>query len=135
MAWLGTKEFDSEDFYNFAEMNRQNENVEYLTTEITNKIIALTLPNSTKTDNTRADFPTVTKVNDLRYNIKYLIENVPITEDPAIVVDLERLQSFDFNDANVLERNLQAVYEILLRIQGYFRKCGTFKCGEVNNGL
>ena len=135
MPWLGTKTFNSGSFYNPAELNRQNENTEYLANEINTKIISISLPQPIKKDNIRTDFPTVSKINQLKENIKYLIDNAPINENPAIVVSLERLQAFDFTEANKLERNLLAIYDIINKIEDYFKYCGTFYCGGVNNGL
>ncbi len=135
MAWQGTKTFTTNSYYNPEETNRENENTEYLAQEINNKIVTINLPEAVKQDYNRLNFPYVGEINKLKTNIKFLIANLPISENPALTVSLTRLQSFNYIEANKLERNLQNIYDIIQNIEGYFRYCGTFYCGEVNNGL
>lgn len=139
MAWLGTKIFVKEDKYSFNDLNRVNENTQYIYDTMIAKGFTVTLPHAVVTTYTRTSFPTVTVINNTRTNIKALVDAFPevkrliedtgmytgtfyagergmeygTSEVPTIVAYPDMLQIFDWNEANKLEMTLQLLYDHL----------------------
>lgn len=153
MAWLGTKVFDSKSKYNSRDLNRVNENIEFLLSEL--KAFGYDLSLETEKGYTMYSFPTVSAINKARENILELINAYPpasekyrstgsyipfrlgstvmvygTPESPLIELISNRRQVFDFNEANKLELNLRLIYELVSEERNKYKICGTFYSGE-----
>lgn len=156
MAWLGTVSFNQLSKYNFGDLNRENENVEYLRDILLQIGFTPVLTYPIVKDRTRLSFPTVSAINNLRQNIKDLVDSYPLAKNtiesvgPAVgtyysgeesmifgaasvtTIDINpaRKQIFDFNNANQLELTLALLYEMITQAVYNFSYSGTFYSGE-----
>jgi len=156
MAWMGTVTFDVNRRYNYFDINRENTNIAYLRDLLKSLGYTVNLTKPIKTDYGLMDFPTVSAINNVRKNILDLISSVPeavkalqatgslvgtfragelsmIYQNavvPNIFVINDRIQRFDYNEANKLELNLQFLYDLMSDKKYKLRWAGTFKSGE-----
>ncbi|MGF7050421.1 hypothetical protein J2T13_004959 [Paenibacillus sp. DS2015] len=156
MPWIKTVVFNRGSYYNVEDINRVNNNVEFIRQFLLQQGYTPALVSPVKSDYQKSDFPTVTAINNVRRNLKYLLSLVPealrVVEStgfiagtfyageegiifgsstvPTITINTARLQTFDFNRANELELTLQLLYDTLMAQVDNFKKSGTFYSGE-----
>ncbi|HHY28459.1 MAG TPA: hypothetical protein GX523_17300 [Desulfitobacterium dehalogenans] len=116
--------------YSYADLNRENANAEYLIDRL--QAVGYMLQNlkAIKTDFTRTDFPRVSYINNLKGNILSIIDGFYEMDAPELSIDTYRLQTFDFNDVNAIEENLQALYDMFQAAVQSFKYSGTFSSGQ-----
>jgi hypothetical protein len=122
--------FSVSDFYNYADFNRENGNVEFLRDilVINGYNVILTYPVDIAN---RAGFPTVTRINQLRQNIIDLFTGFYYPPDaPEVTVNPARKQIFNYVEANKLEVSLQLIYDLVHKMLAEFKYCGAYTCGE-----
>lgn len=156
MAWIPTVTFDGLSTYNALDLNRENGDAEYLFNILKQLGNGVQFTYPIVKNRGRSNFPTVSAINQIRQNIKDLVNSLPeikakietvgpvtgtfysgeeslvsgAASVPAIVVNLNRKQTFDFDDANALEMTLQLIYDYLVVIIDNLRFSGTFYSGE-----
>lgn len=130
MAWEGTREFAKDSFYNYTDLNRENANVKYLIDSL--QAVGYMLKNlrAIKSDFTRVDFPRVSYINNLKGNILAIIAGFYAVDAPELRLNTYRLQTFDFNDVNAIEKNLQKLYDMFQAAVQSFKYAGTFSAGQ-----
>ena len=128
--WIEPVTFVSTDYYNFGDLNRVNNNIQYIYDELIALGYTITLLETVVTNYTRTDFPTVTNVNKAKSNILAIIDGFYPVDAPVIVVNTDEVQEFDYVEANKLELNLQALYDFLQNLLLSLRYSGTFYSGD-----
>lgn len=129
-TWIDIKTFDENSAYNAVDINRENNNLQVVKDLLLSYGFPAITPKPIKANYTRTSFPTVSAINDVRTNINSIIGGFYPVNAPIIVINPTRKQKFDFNEANKLELNLEAMRVLLDAIKDSFRYCGTFSCGE-----
>lgn len=136
MPWQTPKtDWDSNDYFNFDDMNRVEGNTEALAdlidTYAARPDIGTVVDNR---DNTSFDF--YDSLNRIEGNIE-IIKNAAYepVEWIAPKTNWISLDPFGYVDANRLEGNLQALYTLVNNIINYLQYCGTFTCGQDNTYL
>ena len=128
-TWLGTLTFSTNSKYNYYDLNRVNTNIQYLSDYLS--VLGYNTAQTMKVDYTRTDFPKVSDINATRAAINRIIAGFYLPPSvPSIVVNSIRKQIFDFNKANALELNLQALYDIYNLVSPSFKYSGTFVSGQ-----
>ena len=131
MAWLGTVVFNvTNKYYNYADINRETENLEYLVDEFNDLGFNLVLTKPTKSDYTNTDFPYVTDINNLRNNINQLLESTYPSVSNVININPDMIQEFNYSRANELETTLKALYDVIQLVVLSFKYSGTFSSGQ-----
>ena len=130
MAWITPKtDWDSDDYYNYGDLNRVENNTDYICDLINTHFITLTLTTILTRDNSSIDF--YDSLNRIENNILTLKNSL---HEPIEWVEpkttWQSLDFFNYVDANRLEDNLLALYVLVNDIINYFKYCGTFYCGE-----
>ena len=131
-SWITpVTDWNSSEYYNFADANRVDNNTRYLLEYIqTNIGYVLTLDAYTTQDIN--SIPTNALINLLEHNINS-IRNA-IGSDPLLWATLNESwsggSSFSFTNANNLENDLVALKTTLENICLAFRHCGSFNCGS-----
>lgn len=128
--WKGTVSFDINSNYNVSDTNRGNENTEYLKNELNYYGFNITLTKPIVVDRVRTDFPKVSYINDLRENVKAVVDGFYPVVAPDIIIDTARKQIFDYVEANKLELNLEAVNDMFESLKDSFKFSGTFVSGQ-----
>lgn len=128
--WKGTVSFDINSNYNVSDTNRGNENTEYLKSELNYYGFNITLTKPIVVDRVRTDFPKVSYINDLRENVKAVVDGFYPVVAPDIIIDTARKQIFDYVEANKLELNLEAVNDMFESLKDSFKFSGTFVSGQ-----
>lgn len=128
--WLGTVVFDETNkFYNVADTNRENNNIQYLSDEINERLGSFTLPYPVETALTVVDFPYVSRIQRMRYNIKAMMD-LFAEEGPTLTINPASIQAFNTVYANELERCLEFIYNSLERYSSYVLYIGQFYIGS-----
>ena len=130
MAWIKAKvNWTKDDYYNFGDLNRVENNTEYLKDEFLSigyrPSITLVVKNR---DNTRFEFyDDLTRVES---NILAL-KNASYQPLEWIIpkVNWQDLDAFDYNDANRLEKNLVELKATMELIEASLPRCGSLICG------
>lgn len=73
MPWNGIVTYDPASYYNSADINRQNQNIQYLQETLATDGYNVTLPRPITLGLTRKDFPTVSRIDDMRRNLNALM--------------------------------------------------------------
>ncbi|MBU5677783.1 hypothetical protein KQI88_15295 [Alkaliphilus sp. MSJ-5] len=132
--WLEPKtDWNKDDYYNAKDLNRVENNTLELTKILKQELgINVELgPVITDRDYNSIEF--VDSLNRIERNIEAIRLNLvtPVGyEDMREWSNQPTLQSFDFNDANRYERNLELLYKWTRLIKDSIIYCGTFNCGE-----
>lgn len=130
MPWIEPKiNWSSEDYYNFEDLNRVENNI-----EVIKVIVNLYFKDMDLTINRTRNMKSIEfadSLNRIEKNIKVLKEN---SVTPLIWID-SKLNwqpgtSFNFEDANRLENNLLHLFNLLEITIDNFKYCGTLNCGE-----
>lgn len=128
--WGGTKVFKEDSYYNAADYDRETDNMIFLRDELALKGYDITLPYPTTTVGP-FEFPRVGYINNLKRNIFFMLSNWHVPPDvPDIIVNISRIQLFDYNDANSIERNLDFLFGLLDVLNNTHRYAGTFHAGQ-----
>ena len=123
MAWLGTKTFTEEDYYNFSELNRVITNTAYLNDVLGTNISQLSLTY------TSSSIPNIAELNNIEGNLELIANKFYVPGDWISSKKWERGDNFDFNDANRLESNIKALYELYETRNNSYLYCGELICG------
>lgn len=122
---LDPKNSNNKGAFNYTDLNRIESNCEYIVEarkkfpELYKKVTIVT-----KTNWNATDIPTLTDLNRIRNNIIALIEDIENSD----IEEIELANTMDYIKANILEKDLAIVKEI---IEVWKRKqpiCGTFYC-------
>jgi hypothetical protein len=131
MAWMTPKyDWTATDLYNFADMNRVENNIDAV------RIILLasgySLPTMTiVTNRTIYDYELVSSVNRLEANLEALRVAFNATPDGYLPrVTWTASTGFTFADANRWERNIELLYKAINSATRVVRYSGTFAAGE-----
>lgn len=131
MAWITPKtDWTSNGFYNFADLNRVENNVNEIVTLINTLSSMSPLTVITNRDMTAIEF--FDSMNRIESNILAL-KNASYQPVDWITPKTDWVsvnEAFDYNDANRLETNLQALYMLLNSIIAYFKYAGQFYAGQ-----
>lgn len=128
--WQSTVTFTNKSTYSFASLNRESDNVQYLRDKLETIGFRILFSYPVKNDYVKTDYPTVSAINNLRRNINALVQGFYSIPAPVIVVNLEQKQLFDYNSANELEQNLQALYDLINNIINYTVYSGQIYAGQ-----
>jgi hypothetical protein len=131
-TWLGTKVFQSTDYYNVIDFNRENINAEYLRLKLIDKGYVTNFTKPVR-NLLRSDFPYVETINDLRSNINALINIYTTKTALPIIISSDQVQVFDCEKANELELPQQEIYELIDLMEQLYRYSGTFSAGQEVN--
>lgn len=129
MKWMPPKtDWNSEDYYNFEDLDRVENN-----TQVVAELIKLfdTIPDLEI--NTNRDIKSIEfaeSLNRIENNIKILGERRILPGWISPKIDWEYNQRFSYVDANRLERNLELLYKHYKGNSKLFRYCGAYTCGE-----
>lgn len=129
---MSIKVFYPSDTYSFGDLNRVSANIKNLE----NRIRALEYP-LPPTSNLHVwsimDLGLIDRINILRERIiniyKYFFRPPGA---PALEVDNNPIQVFDFSDANDLELALYLIGRLVNSLLDNYKYCGTFTTGEVD---
>lgn len=130
MAWSGTVTFTALSYYNYGDLNRENNDLQYLIDSLTASGYTPLNQKAIKTNYARTDFPRITDVNNIKSNILSIIQCFNPVSAPAIVVNTYRLQLFDYAEANKLEQNIQALYDMFNAVVASYKYAGAFVAGQ-----
>jgi hypothetical protein len=132
MAWITPKtDWTTEDYYNYGDLNRVENNTDYLKTELNNLGYLPSINTiNTARDNTTIEF--YDSLNRVESNIKALKDSsyeplswiTPQTDWASVS------QPFSYIDANRLENNLLNFKTMVDRLKEDIRYCGTFYSGD-----
>lgn len=136
MAWIPPVEFNSDEYYNFSDLNRVDNNTQY----IYDLLLSLGYKPSISGISTSRDNLSLTFYDDfnrIEGNIKSLADNsyVPLEWIEPVLTWVSVSSNFDFNDANRLESNLLALKTMIDNIVESLLFCGdaqTAICGKGN---
>lgn len=135
MAWQTPKtDWTKEDYYNYVDLNRVENNTNELLTLLSNYNTPPTLTTIINRNNTNIEF--YDSLNRIENNI-LTIKNATYQPVNWItpVSDWKSLDIFDYSDANRLENNLLALYILINNIYNSLLYCGNFSCGQDNTYL
>lgn len=131
MAWQEPKiDWNSEDYYNYGDLDRVEGNSAYLADLLTTyRGQPVTIDTFIDRDIKRIDF--YDSLNRIEGNIQTLADNfyTPVGWDVP-KTDWQSGKGFKYSDANRLEKNLFLLYELVTKTIDSMKYCGTFKCGE-----
>lgn len=131
-SWITpVTDWNASEYYNFADVNRVDNNTRYLLEYIQTNI-GYVLSLDTYTTQDINSMGTSALINLLEHNINAI--RTAIGNDPLNWVTLNELwaggSSFSFTNANNLESDLVALKTTLENIYLAFRRCGSFNCGS-----
>lgn len=121
--------WNSNDYYNFADLNRVESNIQFVADYLVSMGYAIPLEAIvTNRDMLSIDF--VSSINRVERNLDSIRANLitpPTYQDMKV---WSKGMGFNFDDANRYERNLLLLYKWADLIAQSFKYCGTFNCGE-----
>lgn len=111
-------------YLNYFDLNRIEQDTEYLHDVLlaygySQQVVC-------KTDWVMADFPYITEIERTRSNILNLL-NGYYTQETELPTSLTELT---WRKLNAVEKNLKLMYEMIIRMEQSFRRCGTFHAGQ-----
>lgn len=131
-SWIAPKtNWTSSDFYNYADLNRVENNTEYLKDYFSNLGY---VPSTTTitTNRTKASIEYFDSLNRIESNIKAIkeasFEPVGWIEPYTTWVSVSKI--FSYVDANRLESNLVFLKTMIENIEAEIKICGTFYVGQ-----
>lgn len=131
MAWQTPKiNWLLTDYYNFADLNRVENNTQYLANMLGN-YLGQTITLNVVLNRTMTRFEYFDSLNRIESNIALLVSKLytPIGWE-ASKTTWSSNQAFGYSDANRLERNLFLLYELLNETMNNYKVSGTFSSGE-----
>jgi hypothetical protein len=132
VAWITPKtDWAVSDYYNYADLNRVENNTDYLADYIATFAAHPSLT-SIKTDWAKTDLVFKAVLNKVENNIAALRSTLAATPTGwiTLVTDWESLDKFDYIDANRLETDLVLLKQMAENITAALLNCGNFICGE-----
>lgn len=130
MAFITPKtNWSSNDYYNATDLNRVENNIEEIANMINKYFRSISINAIKNRDYTTIEF--ADSLNRVENNIELLKDNfyTPVPWDIP-KTDWKGNNKFDFNDANRLEINLLALFNLVENNINNFRYCGSYVCGE-----
>ena len=132
MAWItAVTDWSSDDYYNYSDLNRVENNIDYVYHEL---ILLGYSPilSSINTTRTKSSIDYFDDINRIESNIKALADS---SYDPLgwLTPEMDWVSAykvFDYNDANRLESNLVNLKAMCENITDEIRYCGTFYSGD-----
>lgn len=130
MNWITPKtNFIAEDYYNYSDLNRVENNTNYLRDYLIYLGYRVPLLDiKTNRDNTNIDF--LSSINKIENNIE-IIKNI-FAVPPGYEGKKTWIlgQGFSYLDANRLENNLEKLKDYAEKTEEGFIYCGTIYCGQ-----
>lgn len=130
VGWLAPKlEWLSEDYYNYSDLNR----VENNTLFVAEMILSFGEPPNINSDVSRTikAIEFADSLNRVEGNMNLLKQHFKPAEWIENKLDWQANNPFDFNDAARLEKNLALLHFYYQGNIDNFRHCGMYTCGEV----
>ena len=122
--WQGTKIFTPEDCYNYHELNRIEENIDFLMQSLGMGCYLYTL-------RSMSSIPTASNLNKVESTLEQIatawfrpLEWIPVK------TNWQGNEFFDYNDANRIESNLEGLYKLYQSNTLATRFCGVTTAGE-----
>jgi hypothetical protein len=132
MAWIAPVTHTAAGYYNVADVNRVENNTDYLSDYIDTNIGDHPATTGIKMDWANTDIPDKDDFNKIEGNIQACRNT--FTANPAGWVTLKTtwvsLDKFDYVDANRLETDLSLLKEMAEDVVAAYLHCGDFICGE-----
>lgn len=129
MAWITPKtDFTADDYYNYSDFNRVENNTNYLRDYLISlgyKVPLIEI--KTNRDNINIDF--LSSMNRIEDNIE-VIKNTFIKSSEHLNKAWTLGLGFSYLDANRLEENLRYLKYYSERVPDSYIYCGTINCGE-----
>lgn len=130
MPWITAKtDWTAADYYNFDDINRVENNTEYVRSELL--VIGYVSPSMTFIkDRTDKSYDLVSSINRIEANLQTLVNN--FVEPPGWLPSITWTQDTKFNayHANRWENNLSLIHEYAALTEQAFRYAGTFPASE-----
>lgn len=121
--------WNSNDYYNFADINRVESNIEFVSDYLASIGYVIPLEGIiSNRDMASIDF--ISSINRLERNLDNIRANMitPPSYEDMKVWSIEI--GFNYDDANRYEKNLLLLYKWGQLIFESYKYCGTFNCGE-----
>lgn len=119
--------------YNYTDLNRIENNCEVVMNLLNNSgFFYYPITIQTKTDWVVSDIPTIGEINRIRNNIITLKNGMYVGEEYE---NIEFSNTMDYIKANILEKDLKLIKDIIDSCMRELRKCHTFYCGANGIGL
>ena len=117
--------------YNYTDLNRIEYDCDFIARLRNKNPLFSNVDIIVKTDWNVYDIPTIDDINRIRNNILLLISEI----DKGDFETIEFTNTMNFIKANILERNLELINEVLENAQKELRRCNTFICGAMGLGI
>ena len=118
--------------FNYDDLNRIESNCEYIKDLLNNSgLFYIPISISVKTDWNMSDIPKIQDINRVRDNIITLKNNMTMAD----YEDIEYSGTLDYIKANILEKDLLVIKNIIETSMLELKKCNTFYCGSDGIGL
>ena len=123
--WQGTKIFTPEDYYNYHELNRIEENIDFLMQSLGIGCYLYTLQSM-------SSIPTASNLNKVEITLNQIATQwfKPMGWIEC-KTDWKGGDIFDYRDANRLEENLASLYKLYQSNVLRTKFCGTLNAGEM----
>lgn len=119
--------------YNYTDLNRIENNCEYVMNLLNNsRLFYIPVKINVKTDWNVEDKPNIGDMDRIRKNIITLKNNMNLGEEYK---EIEFSSTMNYIKANILEKDLELIKEIINSCVRELRKCNTFFCGTNGIGL
>lgn len=113
--------------YNYTDLNRIENNCKYVMNLLNNSgLFYYPIIVETKTDWTMKDIPHIKDINRIRKNIITLINGVNLGDEYK---EIEFSNTMDYIKANILEKDLELVKNLMASCKREVQKCNMFFCG------
>lgn len=123
MKWLGTKVFNSKDYYNQEDLCRVITNTAFLNAELRVHLQQISFNVDITT------IPTVELLNNIEGNIENIANAFYFPEAWEERRIWKHGDTFNYKDANRLENNLLGLYQLYDSMIHSYHYCGDFLCG------
>lgn len=115
--------------YNYTDLNRVENNCEYVMNLLNNSgLFYIPVTIEVKTDWNVRDIPHIKEINRIRQNIITLKNGMRLGKEYK---EIEFSNTMDYIKANILEKDLEMIKDIIESCQRELRKCNTFYCGAM----
>lgn len=122
---------NSKGAYNYTDLNRIENNCKYVMNLLNNSgLFYYPIIIETKTDWTIKDIPHIKDINRIRQNIVSLINGMNLGEEYK---EIEFSNTMNYIKANILEKDLELVKNLIASCEREVKRCRMFFCGT--NGL
>lgn len=115
--------------YNYTDLNRIENNCEYVMNLLNNSgLFYIPVTIEVKMDWNVRDIPHIKEINRIRQNIITLMNGMRLGDGYK---EIEFSNTMDYIKANILEKDLEMIKDIIESCQRELRKCNTFYCGAM----